>query len=108
MVSLEVVILAIIVIITAFFVLRKNNSDKSIGNVNSSKLVKKKTFTPKEVAAHCSENDLWLIIKDKVYDFTDYISLHPGGEAILRNAGRDSTKGFSGSQHPHRVWDMVR
>lgn len=108
MVSTVVIIAAVIIVITAFLVLRKNSSDKSICNVNSSKPAKKKTFTPEEVATHCSENDLWLIIKDKVYDFTDYIGLHPGGEAILRNAGRDSTKGFSGSQHPHRVWDMVR
>jgi hypothetical protein len=37
-----------------------------------------------------------------------YIDLHPGGEAMLRNAGLDSTAGFSGDQHPARVWDMVR
>lgn len=61
-----------------------------------------------EVATHNTANDLWLIIRGKVYDFTEYIALHPGGEAILRNAGKDSTVGFSGSQHPARVWDMVR
>eukprot|EP00178_Gracilaria_changii_P003777 TRINITY_DN156_c0_g3_i2.p1 TRINITY_DN156_c0_g3~~TRINITY_DN156_c0_g3_i2.p1 ORF type:complete len:222 (-),score=9.22 TRINITY_DN156_c0_g3_i2:483-1148(-) len=64
-------------------------------------------FTEEEVATHNTQEDLWLIINGKVYDFTDYIALHPGGEAMLRNAGRDSTKGFSGSQHPARVWDMV-
>lgn len=26
---------------------------------------------------------------------------------MLRRAGLDSTEGFSGEQHPHRVWDMV-
>jgi Cytochrome b5-like Heme/Steroid binding domain len=36
-----------------------------------------------------------------------YIDLHPGGEAMLRKAGRDSTAGFSGNQHPARVWDMI-
>lgn len=67
-----------------------------------------RTYSLAEVEAHNTEHDLWLIIRGKVYDFTDYFSLHPGGEAILRNAGRDSTVGFSGSQHPPRVWDMVR
>lgn len=66
-----------------------------------------RTYSEAEVAKHNTGEDLWLIIRDKVYDFTDYISLHPGGEAILRNAGMDSTTGFSGSQHPARVWDMV-
>lgn len=67
-----------------------------------------RTYSLAEVETHNTEHDLWLIIRGKVYDFTDYFSLHPGGEAILRNAGRDSTMGFSGSQHPPRVWDMVR
>lgn len=63
--------------------------------------------SPEEVARHNTSSDLWLVINGKVYDFTDYLPLHPGGEAMLRNAGRDSTHGFSGSQHPARVWDMV-
>lgn len=64
-------------------------------------------YTESEVAEHASEEDLWLIIDGKVYDFTQYFLLHPGGESILRNAGRDSTEGFKGPQHPARVWDMV-
>lgn len=67
-----------------------------------------KMFTEEEVAKHNTSGDLWLIINGKVYDFTDYFLLHPGGEAILRNAGKDSTVGFSKSHHPARVWDMVR
>lgn len=64
-------------------------------------------FSVDEVAIHNGAEDLWLIINGKVYDVTEYFLLHPGGEAILRNAGRDSTVGFSGTQHPDRVWDMV-
>lgn len=64
-------------------------------------------YTAEEVAAHNTQDSLWLIINGKVYDFTQYLFLHPGGESIMRNAGRDSTAGFSGSQHPARVWDMV-
>lgn len=64
-------------------------------------------FTEEEIAKHNKPNDLWLIINGKVYDFTEYFLLHPGGEAILRNAGKDSTDGFSKSHHPLRVWDMV-
>lgn len=64
-------------------------------------------FTAEQVAKHNTQDDLWLIINNKVYNFTEYLPLHPGGEAILRNAGRDSTPGFSGPQHEPRVWDMV-
>ena len=83
---------------------------KTASTVNSSiKAVEsRRIFTAKEVKRHTSADDLWLIIEGKVYDFTDYVGLHPGGDAILRNAGADSTDGFRGQQHPDRVWDMVR
>ncbi|OEL38442.1 hypothetical protein BAE44_0000540 [Dichanthelium oligosanthes] len=32
----------------------------------------------------------------KVYDVTTYVEEHPGGDAILNNAGDDSTEGFFG------------
>jgi hypothetical protein len=35
----------------------------------------------------------WL---NQVYDVTPYVEEHPGGDAILNNAGADSTEGFFG------------
>jgi cytochrome b involved in lipid metabolism len=32
----------------------------------------------------------------QVYDVTSYVEEHPGGEAIMNNAGADSTEGFFG------------
>lgn len=32
-----------------------------------------------------------------MYDVTPYVEEHPGGDAILNNAGDDSTEGFYGS-----------
>jgi cytochrome b involved in lipid metabolism len=44
----------------------------------------------------------------QVYDVTSYVNEHPGGDAILNNAGADSTKGFLGDQHPiERVREMI-
>lgn len=34
---------------------------------------------------------------------TPYVEEHPGGDAILNNAGRDSTEGFNKGQHPDNV-----
>ena len=42
-----------------------------------------------------------------MYDVTSYVDEHPGGDAILRNAGRDSTEGFYGPQHPSRVFQIL-
>jgi cytochrome b involved in lipid metabolism len=64
-------------------------------------------FTKEEVAKHNTASDAWIIVKEKVYDVTDYVDSHPGGEAILRNAGADSTVGFEGPQHPVSVWDVL-
>ena len=44
----------------------------------------------------------------QVYDVTDYVDLHPGGDAILRNAGGNSTEGFFGPQHPPTTWDIIQ
>ena len=44
----------------------------------------------------------------QVYDVTDYVDFHPGGDAILRNAGGDSTAGFHGPQHPPTTIDLLR
>ena len=71
------------------------------------------TITCAEVAQHTSRDDLWIILKDretneyKVYDITDEVEDHPGGDAILEPAGRDATEKFYGPQHPGRVFDMI-
>lgn len=58
---------------------------------------------------HNKEGDLWLIIKNrgsekhKVYDVSTYVDDHPGGYAIFNHAGKDSTIGFLGPQHPENV-----
>jgi len=55
----------------------------------------KKIFTMAEVAKHNTEEDVWIVVNDKVYDCTDYLELHPGGvDSIIINAGEDSTEDF--------------
>ncbi|DBB00147.1 hypothetical protein WJX77_003093 [Trebouxia sp. C0004] len=78
------------------------------GGESSGRLISRK-----EVGKHCVADDLWIILKNQqsnklsVYDITAYVEEHPGGQAILNNAGKDSTKGFYGPQHPSRVFDMI-
>ncbi len=47
------------------------------------------------------------LIRIKVYDITEFVSLHPGGDTILKNVGGDSSEGFHGPQHPASVWDLL-
>lgn len=66
-------------------------------------------FSLEEIVNHNSEDDCWVIIEDKVYDVSDFISGHPGGKAILEGCGKESTDLFetrpmgSGTPHSNRA-----
>eukprot|EP00927_Polykrikos_kofoidii_P031229 TRINITY_DN2688_c0_g1_i1.p1 TRINITY_DN2688_c0_g1~~TRINITY_DN2688_c0_g1_i1.p1 ORF type:complete len:587 (-),score=85.99 TRINITY_DN2688_c0_g1_i1:59-1756(-) len=61
-------------------------------------------FTMAEVANHCSRDDLWIIVDERVYDITSFVSKHPGGDLPLVNmAGKDCTDVFA-NYHEARVY----
>jgi alkylation response protein AidB-like acyl-CoA dehydrogenase len=52
-------------------------------------------LTREEVAKNNSEDSLWCIIDHKVYDLTDFLDAHPGGNVVLQQvAGQDATAAF--------------
>ncbi len=63
------------------------------------------SYSLDELALHNTEQDCWLVLGDKVYDVTKFISSHPGGKAILEGCGKDATELFEtrpmGSGAPH-------
>ena len=57
------------------------------------------SFTAAEVSTHSSKSDCWSIVNGRVYELTEWISQHPGGEAVVEAmCGNDSTAAFNG-QH---------
>ncbi|XP_072386574.1 uncharacterized protein [Diabrotica undecimpunctata] len=61
-----------------------------------------KYFTVEEIAKHNGKQDsrVWIIIKDNVYDVTDYMEGHPGGaDLIMEWAGKNATKDFDNFGH---------
>ena len=52
-------------------------------------------LTPAAVAQHASESDCWTIINGNVYDITQYIPRHPGGDDVLLACGKDGTTLFT-------------
>ncbi len=54
-----------------------------------------KTYSLQDVVQHSTAESCRSIVKDKVYDFTFWVSLHPGGaENIVSMCGKDSTQVF--------------
>lgn len=44
-------------------------------------------LTAAEVAKHNTADNLWLIVKGKAYDLTEFAPEHPGGSKILMKYG---------------------
>jgi cytochrome b involved in lipid metabolism len=63
-----------------------------------------KIYTKEEVIEHKTINDCWIIIKNKVYNITDYLTIHPGGKNILLQcAGKDCTEYFNSINHSKKA-----
>ncbi|OAL03214.1 hypothetical protein IQ06DRAFT_367809 [Phaeosphaeriaceae sp. SRC1lsM3a] len=56
----------------------------------------KSTVTSEDIRSHNHAGDCWIAIDRKVWDVTDFLSIHPGGsEVILRYAGSDATSAYN-------------
>ena len=64
-----------------------------------------KEFQLSEVKLHNKITSCWIIINDRVYDITEYIDEHPGGQHILlQYAGKDATEAFEQVGHSSKAY----
>lgn len=85
-----------------------NSFQNRLWNIKVVQLPKRKQYTLKDVSAHCTENDCWMVVKDLVYDFTDFMREHPGGSDImLEYAGTDATMAFADKPHSLDAWMIL-
>jgi cytochrome b involved in lipid metabolism len=68
-------------------------------------LCQEQFFTASEVAAHADRDDCWYILYNVVYDFTDYVDLHPGNaRRIFQECGTDATGVYANERkHDERL-----
>jgi len=65
------------------------------------------TYTMNEVNKHNTKQDCWLVIKNMVYNVTDFLKIHPGGSSIMMTvAGEDATEYFE-ELHKPEILDEV-
>ena len=56
------------------------------------------------VASHKTAADCWVVINDYVYDVTDWITRHPGGQAVIKAAcGKDASIVFARERDHQRA-----
>jgi len=74
----------------------------------SSEANKIKKFTIEEVKKHHTFKDCWIIIDNKVYNVTDFVPTHPGGDdIILENAGAIATEEFEKIGHSESAYELL-
>eukprot|EP01084_Bolivina_argentea_P130729 230786_1 len=70
---------------------------------------KLKEFTVEEVAKHNTEEDLWVILYNRVYDMTEFQIDHPGGPDVLQDiAGQDASEEFENILHTRKARKMAK
>jgi len=101
---LFIVIIAIIIGVGLIIskLMKNNNSSDAMSNQNITTQI-----TIAEVAKHADASDCWLVLEGKVYNVTDFIPNHPGGERIIQGCGKDATDLFNGRGHSERARGLL-
>ena len=58
------------------------------------------SYTLADVAKHATATDCWMVLNtNKVYNFTPFVSMHPGGNTMVASCGKDGAPGFASVPH---------
>lgn len=88
---------------TLFQSVQNTDLIKPVANVQTNK------YTQRDVADHSDITSCWIIVYDKVYDVTKFLSEHPGGyDILLEHAGRDATIPFEEKGHSHDALQLLQ
>ena len=68
----------------------------------------KKIITLAEMQEHNTVESLWISIHNQVYDVTEFLDEHPGGEEVLIDqAGRKATEAFEDVGHSDDARELM-
>ena len=70
-------------------------------------------FSAAEIATHASTTSCWLLISNRVYDVTTYLSRHPGGiRTITPWCGKEASQAFATEagrgEHSPVAYDLLQ
>lgn len=78
----------------------ENNASSTQNSATTEANQELKKITLSEIAKHNTKTDCWTTIDGKVYDLSNFVPNHPGGDKILAICGIDGTEIFR-NQHDH-------
>ncbi|XP_004490217.1 cytochrome b5 [Cicer arietinum] len=65
-------------------------------------------YNIQDASNHNTKDDCWIIVDGKVYDVTQYLDDHPGGDdVILAATGRDATEDFEDAGHSKSARELM-
>ncbi|XP_010260586.1 PREDICTED: cytochrome b5 [Nelumbo nucifera] len=68
-----------------------------------------KIYTLQQASEHNTRDDCWVVIHGKVYNLTNYLDEHPGGDDVLLTAtGRDATEDFEDAGHSNSARELMK
>lgn len=72
-------------------------------------MAEEKQFTYAQVKEHDNKKDVYMVVHDVVYDVTEFVDEHPGGEEVLLDvAGDDATEAFEDVGHSDEARDILK
>lgn len=71
----------------------------SFGAMGGIQKASAQTYTAGDVALHNASGNCWMIVSGKVYNLTNFIPSHPGGNIIVNYCGKDGTIAFNAIGH---------
>merc|ERR1712087_557203 len=83
-------------------------SSRTYRNSKKNNQTMTKTYRLSEIKSHNTKKSSWMVIHNKVYNITDFISDHPGGEEVLLDlAGQECTEAFEDIGHSNDARDIL-
>jgi len=69
---------------------------------------KTKEYSWDEIKKHNTITDLWVVIDGKVYDVSEFVEEHPGGDGpLMEQAGKDASAAFADVGHSEGALEQL-
>jgi cytochrome b involved in lipid metabolism len=67
-----------------------------------------RTISLAEIEKHNTRDDIWVVIRGKVYNVSKFVDEHPGGEEVMLDvAGKDATTEFIDVGHSEEAEEIL-